>query len=214
MQVSVSIQQSLQAAMRHEVETLDQVTAKVVKAVGGRTKVLLRRDTSAALGQRVANAWRDNFYPNENRGPAKAADLVFTKAPKIVDAFDVGAMLRAKHGRLMAIPTKNVPRDRDGHKSNPASFAEAGIELRFVPPGRFGKYAALVADDARLTGSGRFRHGQVGKRGKMLPGAATLVMFWLIPRAKLPKRLDLATHHRSAEADLFATMTVELRNAP
>jgi hypothetical protein len=214
LRIEVSIQQSLAAAMRHEVDTLDEVTAKVVRAVGGRAKVLLRRDTSAALGQRVANAWRDTFYPNAERGPARAADLVFTKAPKIIDAFDVGATIKPRAGRLLAIPTEYVRRDRDGHKMNPASFAEAGIELRFIPPGRFGRYAALVADNFRVTGAGRPRYGQVGRRGRVLAGAATLVMYWLIPRAKLPKRLDLETHRQATRADLFNSMVVGLRNAP
>lgn len=201
--------------MRHEVETLDEVTAKVVRAVGGRTKILLRRDTSAALGQRVANAWQDEFYPNAERGPAKAADLVYTKAPKIIDAFDVGATIKPKAGRYLAIPTDNVRRGRDGHKMNPASFAEAGIELRFVPPGRGRRYGMLVVDDFQITKAGNPRFRNISKRtGRRLGNDMTVVMFWLVPRTKLPKRLDLATHRRSTEADLFNSMVVGLRNAP
>ena len=222
MRIEASIQQSLAAAMRREVETLDEVTAKVVRAVGGRTKILLRRDTSAALGQRVANAWQDQFYPNIERGPAKAADLVYTKAPKIIDAFDVGATIRPKSGRYLAIPTEHVERVtvrhdgkvRSRRKASPEDLAAVGIELRYVPAGRFSRYPVLVTSDLRVTGSGRRRIGTVGKRGRPLSGAATLVMYVLVPRVKIPKRLDLETHRQATRADLYNSMIVGLRSAP
>jgi hypothetical protein len=37
--------------------------------------------TSAGLGQRLANSWRDRHYPNHK---LDAASLIYTKAPQII----------------------------------------------------------------------------------------------------------------------------------
>ena len=60
--------------------------------------------TGAGLGQRLANTIRANRYPRSGES-INAASLVFSRAPKIVDAFDRGALIRSKHGFYLAIPT-------------------------------------------------------------------------------------------------------------
>lgn len=85
---------------------------------------------------------------------------------------------------------------------NPASFAEAGIELHFVPAGQLGRYAALVAEDFRVGFScrrGEARGRRILRAGR---GRETVVMFWLIPTAKMRKLLDLDRRAAEAAGDL------------
>jgi hypothetical protein len=73
--------------------------------------------TSAGLGQRLANSWRDKHYPNQK---LDAASLVYTKAPEIVRAFE-GVGESDWRGRFFAIPTAKAPRrGTDGSGRRPS----------------------------------------------------------------------------------------------
>jgi hypothetical protein len=138
------------------------------KEAGRSLRTELRRQvTSAGLGQRLANSWRDKHYPNQK---LDAASLVYTKAPQIVRAFDEGAVVRSKRGRFLAIPTENAPRrGTDGKRISPSTFPEHRIgPLRFVPrqsgpsllwrtdcaPRTAGKPASLEVSGVRQIGRG------------------------------------------------------------
>jgi hypothetical protein len=108
MKLAAAIARSFQASMRAELRAIENAVASGTKNAGRGLKTGLRRQvTSAGLGQRLANSWRDKHYPNEN---LDAASLVYSKAPQIIRAFDEGALIRAKLGRFLAIPTENAPR--------------------------------------------------------------------------------------------------------
>ena len=79
--------------------------------------------TSAGLGQRLANSWRDKHYPNQQ---LDAASLVYTKAPQIIRAFDDGAVIRSRRGRFLAIPTENAPMRRHGTLPSMLSSSRSG----------------------------------------------------------------------------------------
>jgi hypothetical protein len=65
----------------------------------------LREDVVAAgLGRRLSRTWRGKTFPEVGES-AEAAAYVSSRAPKIVDAFDRGAVIRSARGLLLAIPT-------------------------------------------------------------------------------------------------------------
>jgi Family of unknown function (DUF6441) len=96
--------------------------ASGTRDAGRGLKAELRRQVSSAgLGQRLANSWRDKHYPNQE---LDAATLVYTKGPQIIRAFDEGAVIRSKRGRFLAIPTENAPRKgTDGKRISPRNFS-------------------------------------------------------------------------------------------
>jgi hypothetical protein len=68
MKFAATLARSLQVGMEAELRAIEQAG-------------VLRQVTSAGLGQRLANSWRDRHYPNEM---LDAASLVYSKAPEII----------------------------------------------------------------------------------------------------------------------------------
>jgi hypothetical protein len=194
MKLAATIARSLQAGMGAELRAIERAVASGTKDAGRGLKIGLRRQVSSAgLGQRLANSWRDKHYPNEK---LDAASLVYSKAPQIIRAFDEGALIRAKRGRFLAIPTENAPRrGTDRKRISPSNFPEQRFgQLRLVP--RKNGPSLLVVDGVRAsfsrkTGSLRgFR--KASDRGRRTgSGLTTVVMFVLVPQVKLEKRLDV-----------------------
>lgn len=160
--------------------------------------------TGAGLGPRVANAWRSKVYPSSGQS-LDAAGLVFSKASKIIRAFNDGVTIRSSKGKFLAIPTDAAPKSVGGKRATPALVEQAlGIKLRFVPR-RGGRPALLVADNARLTSKGRGRRASPTAIGK--GRVATVVMFVLLPQVRLPKRLNVERVGEEA-ADVLETQIV------
>jgi hypothetical protein len=166
------------------------VTAGVAKITTSIKEDLRSQVINAGLGNKLAKSWQAKFYPKGQKSIA-AAGWVFSKAPKIVRAFNEGALIKSKDGFFLAIPTDAAPkRGIGGRRISPATFPEHALgKLRFVY--RSGKISLLVVDNLRAgTGKrGGFRKASDSalKSGR---GLATVVMFLLIPQAKLTKRLD------------------------
>jgi len=168
-------------------------------------KMELRQQVDAAgLGAKVANTWRGVTYPAGGRVSLSPAAFVFSKAPKIVDAFERAPTIRTVNGRkYLAIPTANVP--RGGGRGHPR-MTPAEVETYFNQDLKFAraKSGRLIAyiDAAGSAGGGVRRLGgkQLGRlyRGKGQPARhIQVVMFILTLTAKMPKRLnvdDAAAH--------------------
>jgi hypothetical protein len=207
MKLAAVIARSLQADMEAELRAIEGAVAAGTREAGRGLKTELRRQvTSAGLGQRLANSWRDKHYPNQK---LDAASLVYTKAPQIIRAFDEGAVIRSRRGRFLAIPAENAPRKgTDGKRIRPSTFPEHRFgPLRFVP--RPGGPSLLVVDGLRASFSRKsgelrgFRRAteRVQARGE---GLTTVVMFLLVPQVKLPKQLDVARAAERWSAQLSA----------
>jgi hypothetical protein len=199
MKLAAAIARSLQADMQAELRDIERAVVSGTRDAGRGLRTELRRQvTSAGLGQRLANSWRDRHYPNQG---LDAASLVYTKAPQIVRAFDEGAVIRSRRGRFLAVPTENAPRKgTDGKRISPNTFPEHRLgPLRFVP--RSSGPSLLVVDGLRASYSRQsgelrgFRRATERAR-RSGQGLTTVVMFLLVPQVKLPKRLDVA---RAAE---------------
>lgn len=149
----------------------------------------LRADVvSAGLGERLSRTWRGTTYP-ETKVSMEAAAFVWSKAPKIIDAFSRGVVIRSPRGLYLAIPTMaagSVGRSVAGkrEKITPQGWERrTGMKLRFVY--RPGRPSLLVADGTRLSKKG------LAARNRRKSGDATSVIFILVPQVRLAKRLDI-----------------------
>jgi Family of unknown function (DUF6441) len=204
MKLTGTIMRSLQANMQAELRDIERAVASGTRDAGRGLKAELRRQVSSAgLGQRLANSWRDKHYPNQK---LDAASLVYTKAPQIIGAFDEGAVIRSRRGRFLAIPTENAPRKgTDGRRISPSTFPEHRFgPLRLVP--RPNGPSLLVVDGLRASYSRQTGHLRGFRRapdraGPSGQGLTTVVMFVLVPQVKLRKRLHVtrAAEHWSAQ---------------
>ena len=184
MKLAATIARSVQADMQAELLRLERAVAAGTKSAGQGKTELRRQATSAGLGQRLANSWRDKHYPNQK---LDAASLVYTKAPQIIRAFDEGAVIRSKRGRFLAIPTENAPRKgTDGRRISPSTFPEHRFgPLRFVP--QSSGPSLLVVDGLRASlsrKSGELRgFRRASDRARVRgDGLTTVVMFLLVPQ--------------------------------
>jgi hypothetical protein len=214
MKLAAMVARSLQADMQAELRGIERAVATGTRDAGRGLKTELRRQVAGAgLGQRLANSWRDQHYPNQK---LDAASLVYTKAPQIIRAFDEGAVIRSKRGRFLAIPTENAPRNgTDGRRISPSTFPEHRFgPLRFVP--RQSGPSLLVVDGLRVSVSRKsgelrgFRRAtdRARRSGQDL---TTVVMFLLVPQVKLRKRLDVARAAERWSGQLPALIEQQLR---
>jgi len=179
------------------------VTAAVKEATTGLKNRMRAQVTAAGLGTRLARTWRGDVYPQHGRS-LHAAGEVYTKAEKILSGFEEGTVIRSKDGFWLAIPTPNAPKRVMGQKVTPGNLERArGIRLQFV----YRKHgpSLLVANQmrasySRKTGELRgFRKASQRARDTGR-GLTSVVMFWLVPQVKMPKRIrfdaEAANWHR------------------
>ena len=123
----------LEDRINQEKDEIGRATQGGVKETVEWAKQSLRDQvTGAGMGQRLARTWRSRVYPSG--GPALgAAGIVWSNAPKIIEAYDRGVTIRSKDGLFLAIPTANAPRRAAFKKITPESYEQAtGNKLRFV----------------------------------------------------------------------------------
>ena len=201
MRLSAALSGDLRILLAEEVRAAETAVTAGVRQAGQALKAELRQQvTSAGLGGRLANAWRDRHYPN---GKVDAASLVWTKAPQIIRAFAEGVTIRSRRGRWLAIPTENAPRrGTDGKRISPSTFPEHRLgRLRLVA--RRGKAPLLVVDGLRQSTGRRGGFRRASARAlRSGQGVVTVVMFVLVPQVTLRKRLDVQGAARRWHAHL------------
>nr|WP_281375421.1 DUF6441 family protein [Sphingomonas jinjuensis] len=148
--------------------------------------------TSSGLGQRLANTWRGNVYPQSRRS-VNPAGYIYSNAPDIVDAFSRGATIRPLAGRrFLAIPTNNVPqtRARGARKQmTPEEVQLAFNQDLFFKRGPNGRVYAFV----NAVQSRNRKSFKPSTKGRLAQGRAEkpVLMFVMVPAVRLPKLLDL-----------------------
>jgi hypothetical protein len=185
--IGVQIIGDLAEAMRREVEAGEKAVQAGVAAAGAGLRADWRSQVEAAgLGSRLARTIRDEAYP-KGKPSLNAAAVVWTRAPKIIDAFDRGVTIRSSNGWFLAIPTPAAGAKGVGNKRiTPGGWERrTGMKLRFVY--RKGRPSLLVADDSRVNAKGR----AVANRSKTGRGATTVPIFILVPQVTLKSRLQL-----------------------
>jgi Family of unknown function (DUF6441) len=215
LKLAATIAGSLQADLRAELRDIERAVGSGTRDAGRGLRTELRRQvTGAGRGQRLANSWRDQHYPNQK---LDAASLVYTKAPQIIRAFDEGVLIRSRRGGFLAIPTENAPRKgTDGRRISPSTFPEHRFgPLRFVP--RPTGPSLLVVDGLRAsfnrqTGALRGFRRATDRARRSGQGLTTVVMFLLVPQVKLSKRLDVARAAERWSGQLPALIEQQLRS--
>ncbi len=183
---------SIRARLKTERELISKIAKSSTKDATNGLKKDLRGDiTGSGMGVRLSRTWRSNFYEDRKN---TISGFVYSRAPQIIESFDQGTLIKAKKGKYLAIPTKNAPKRINRRKPTPKNYVENKGPLRFVKTR--GGTAFLVADDRRASYSrktGEFRgFRKASKRAlKTGKGLTTVVMFILIPTAKMPKKLDV-----------------------
>lgn len=191
MRLEAAITGNLQKFMQKQKEAAETAVTAAISEITNNIKIDLREQVqSAGLGPRLAKSWQSKVYPKGQKS-IEAAGWVFSKAPKIIRAFNEGGLIRSPNGFFLAIPTASAPkRGMGGKRITPSNFPEHSLgKLRFVY--RPGKISLLVVDNLRAgTGKrGGFRKASdtALRTGR---GLTTVVMFLLVPQVMLKKRLD------------------------
>ncbi len=189
MRISIDVQGDLAKMLREEGRKGAVATSRAMAQVGAAVKANWRSQIAAAgLGTRLGNTIRSQVFPKSGAS-LDAAALVYSRASKIVGAFDRGAVIRAKDGFWLAIPLPAAGKSNRGGRITPGQWERrTGRALRFVY--RRGKTALLVDDGrvqqgARVMGRDGFSRAARGFRNRTVP------VFALVPQVKLRKRLGL-----------------------
>jgi hypothetical protein len=186
MKLKLDIDPDIVTLMQAEVLAGEKAVSAAMRKAGTRLKSDWRvQITGAGLGRRLAGSIRSKFYPK--REPSlNAAALIWSKAPKIINAHDTGPLIRSKNGFWLAIPTEAAGKSRRGGRITPGEWEQrSGLRLRFIY--RRNSPSLLIAE-ARMNTRGK----AVRSRSKTGRGVVSAPIFILVPQAKLSKRLDLA----------------------
>jgi len=222
MKLGVQHTGDLRKLMGKDSEMFAQQATEATQRAGMSTQRTLRSETFQVLGRGVSNAWRLNLYPRDGKGgdavSADPAAYVWTKAPKIIDAFDNGTVIRARNVTWLAIPLPAAGKTRGvgGRSSSGAGKAltpllwqqRKGIKLRFVPI-RGGSAALLVAEQVGLGKTGRIRSRKIAGRA----GEVSVPVFLLVRSVKAPKLLNVEAHADGGLAVLAVELDRRLRAA-
>lgn len=207
MKLNVQLQGDLRVALSEEITDAKMAVSQGVWRTGETLKGAWRKQVRGALGGRLANAIREEQYPNHPS--LRAASFVYAQTAKkrgsrgadqIIQGFDTGATIRSQDGFWLAIPLPGAGRGRGGRRNiTPAEWEQrTGRKLRFVY--RAGRTALLVDDgtvarDRILNRKGEHVRTR-GFRNKVVP------IFALTPMVKLPKRLNLQADVQRAQGQL------------
>lgn len=189
---------------KHNIRLQKGMTLGTRDAGRGLKMALREQVRSAGLGPKVEKTWQDKEFPAGQKHSMSPAHLVFSKAPKLIEAYDKGVTIRAKNKIFLAIPTEDAPelrmRGRTRVQVSPKTWPEERYgKLRFVA-GK-GGYAYLVASDLRRL----YRQKDNAFRGFKKASAAWMkkgnrvedvVMFILIPQARMKKKLDVQREYK------------------
>lgn len=165
----------------------------------------LRQQVLSTLGSRkVANAWRRDLYPRTGASLSPAA-TIYSNAPHIIEAFSRAQMIRSPDGFFLAIPSPDCPREYMGKRVSPSNWNDERYgPLRFVYR-RTGP-SLLVVDAVKRSKSGRvgrrMANDGLTKSGRHKQGWSSVVMFFLVPFARLKQLWDLDAAFEKAQNDM------------
>ena len=214
MRIDVQIDGSMAELTAAEIRAGERA---VQRGIGQSTiglKGLLRSQiTGAQLGGRLAGSIRSEVYP-KGQPSFNAAGLVYAKAPKLIDAFDKGPLIRAESGLWLAIPMPNIGKGARGKKLTPGEWEKrTGRQLRFIY--RRGRTALLVDEGKKAPGNvfvkRRTRNGTKLMEPRTFKNRIVPI-FTLVPQVKLRKRLDIERAAMQATANLASAIVANWRS--
>lgn len=155
---------------------------------------------------RLRTTWRKKRYPASGDSLSPAS-WIYSKMPAVVIAFEDGATISSDSGRWLTIPNPAVWPVRSKRRKGRTSMLDIAVArfgpLRFVY--RPGNRVALLVAEVRASQkhAGKFRKASARalKTGRDL---ATIVVFFLVREARVPRLLKGATIRKRAERDFPA----------
>lgn len=156
----------------------------------------LRADVARAFGKRMDYTWASEVYPAGQRLANNPAGIVFSRATKIVEAFEYGANIQGGRAGALYIPIPGTPADKKRTK---------GRSLVKEMVGRFGRPLELPQKDgsgwlllfktrtSRKTGkhiSAFYQDRKTGERKQTNVGVTWTPMFVVEPQVTLARRLN------------------------
>lgn len=179
-------------------------------------KLAYRAPVRQAFGDRLANTVRGKIYPESASVHTHSPTiLIYSKAPKILFAFATGVTIHGVNGVWLAIPTRDVPRKRQGRPLSVEETKERFGKNLVLIPGSGGRglgsahsgVMLLVLKELKIRRkTGRWRNASQREIGR---GAShDVVMFILVRQVTLQKRLDwsgITEALGSVWVDLFST---------
>lgn len=197
--VTVRGEATVSDAIGRELAGMSAASDRAQRFATNNTKVRLRQVTAGPLGPRVANAWRDEQYPNAQGLGVDSRGMVWSRAPNIIASAEDAPLIRAVHGGLyLAIPTAAAGSGPGGRRITPNEFKKrTGIPLRPVR-GKRGTVLLVAQEQSRA-----FKRGPGGRlvgrqRGggfatkSFVRGKAFVVVFILVRQVQMKKLLDRA----------------------
>jgi hypothetical protein len=214
MRIGASITGDLRKALAAEVRAGERAASRAIREETETLKRELRQQVTGALGGKargIANAWRSQVFPRTGVS-LRAAGLVWSKTPLVIDAFERGALIRPKGGgSFLAIATGfNAGRGWRGRgdkglRVTPAQMVASG--QAFLRPFKSGRGFVWCLPLRQGEGTGRRRRtrliaggvaevGTANRKGREawargLLDQGMVPMFLLLPQVLLAKRLDV-----------------------
>ena len=192
MRLEVSIDGDWGALTKAQIKTGEIAVSRGMAAGGLTLKNLLRQQVILShLGEKLANSIRLENYP-KGQPSLGATALVYSKAPKLIRAFDEGPTITAKGGFWLAIglPVIAHMRGEKGRKITPKEWEEkTGKRLTFIY--RKGR-SALLVDTGKVVKFAYFN--KAGDHKRRRPGRIKkdpIPIFALVPRVRLYRRLHV-----------------------
>lgn len=164
-----------------------------------------RKVVRAKLGNKLAKTWRSKFYNDTPAG------FIWSKAPALMNSFIDGAVIRAKNGRYLAIPTDFAPkRGSDRKKITPKNWPSNRFGPLVFVAGKGGRPAMLVSTVVVSDKTGKARKARTLKSGNLSGGAQSVPMFWLVPQVKIKKRFSIERSVTRRRDKVWEQMVKEL----
>jgi hypothetical protein len=164
------------------------------------------RQSGLKGAERLRTTWRKRRYPERDFSLDPAA-FVYSKMPQVVAAFEKGATVTSPDGKWLTIPNPTVWPRRFRRLRGDASMlatAEARFgKLRFVY--RAGHQVAYLVAELRASqkSPGKFRKASA-RAMKTGTDLSTVIVFFLVRQARLPRLLKGATIRERAKRDFPA----------
>jgi hypothetical protein len=229
MKITASIVKDLSTILKEEVRAGEIAVTRAIKAETERLKTELRQQVTAAFGERsrgIANAWRSRVFPQTGES-LRAAGIVWTKVPNVIDAFERGVTIRARNGKYLAIPTGfNRQGGRRGAKARVTPQQMVASKQAFVRPFKNGRglvwclpvrqgervgrrRAPLIAGGLVTVATARRKGASAWQQALLAQGFVP--MFLLLPQVQIAKRLDVRGAGQRALSRLPAAVVREWR---
>lgn len=173
-----------------------EAAREALEVIGAEGKAKLRADLRGAGLGALEKTWQTEMHPRKGLAWAPAVEI-FSKAPVIVSAFEEGATIKPTKEGMLAIPipgsyAEDFPNPKGADDKVDYARRRFGDRL-FVIPANGQRPAILAARMVGVSKGGRLGPRKKTKTGKFTKGTQTAMLFYLVPQARLKKRLDIKT---------------------